>query len=176
MEITFYEQPETPYAGEDQNLDYSFGTYLAAGQPPVGQGYWQFTAGTGTFEDSALYNTYVEFPELGLYELTWTVTNGVCTPVSSSIIIDINDLQIFTGFSPNDDEINDEFILKLSGRNEVELIIIDRWGKEVYRDSEVEEIIWDGTNKDGPLPEGTYFYIINEPNRKTRKGYIELRR
>ena len=177
VEVIFYQQPEVPSAGEDQSLDYTFHTFLDADPPAFGEGYWQFVTGSGTFEDSAAYNTYVEFPGLGTYELQWTLMNGVCEPVSNIVSIDIGDLEIFHGFSPNGDGINDVFLLKLSGQNEVELFIFDRWGNEIYHDSGVDEISWDGdVDVNKQAPEGTYFYIIKEPGIDDKIGYIELRR
>ncbi len=178
IEVIFYQQPEIPFAGEDQSLDYIFYTNLDADPPAFGEGYWQFVTGTGMFEDSTLYNTFVEFPELGTYELRWTIMNGVCEPVSNIVTVILNDLQVFRGFSPNDDGINEVFLLKLSGREKVELIILDRWGNQIYSGFGVDEISWDGTiDGENPVPEGTYFYIIKDPSRKDDEvGSLELRR
>ena len=179
VEITFYQRPESPYAGEDQSLDYDFHTYLDADPPAFGNGFWKFVTGSGTLDDSTAYNAYVEFPELGTYELLWTVTNGVCEPVSDAVSVVLNDLKVYGGFSPNRDALNPTFYLKLSGREPVELFIFDRWGNQIYYQKETDEISWDGTVGDDkkPVPEGTYFYIIKDPSGgDPKKGSLELRR
>ncbi len=175
--VTFYEQPQEAIAGEDQDLDYTFNTTLNAQLPDVGVGYWQFATGSGSFEDSTLNNTRVDFPEVGTYELSWTVINGTCDPVSNSILIVVNDLAIFNGFSPNGDGVNDEFILNMSGLNPAKLIILDRWGSVIFETDGTDELIWNGENKKGKIvPVGTYFYVIKEEGLPDRKGYVELRK
>jgi len=177
VSVTFYEQPQEAIAGENQDLDYTFSTTLNAQPPDIGVGHWQFITGSGSFEDSALHNTRVDFPEVGTYELSWTVINGTCDPVSNSILIVVNDLAIFNGFSPNGDGVNDEFILNMSGLNQAKLIILDRWGGVVYETNGTDELIWNGENKNGKIvPVGTYFYVIKEEGLPDRKGYVELRK
>jgi gliding motility-associated-like protein len=91
--------------------------------------------------------------------------------------VTVGDLQVFQGFSPNNDEINEEFILYLSGKNICELIILDINGGMIFNTTGTEQIEWDGKNNNGKeVPEGTYFYIIKEPGVSDRKGFIELRR
>ncbi|MBN1597916.1 MAG: gliding motility-associated C-terminal domain-containing protein [Bacteroidales bacterium] len=189
VEIIFYQQPEVPNAGDDMVLDYTFETTLNADEPDIGEGYWQFTQGNGTFDDSTQNNTRVTFDEVGEYRLTWTVVNGVCEVVDNSLVITVTDLAIYKGFSPNGDGVNDEFILNLSGREgvTVEVIIFDRRGGIVYKVANaIKEVRWngrrdlkgsEGIDASGPeVPEGTYFYIIRERGLPDRTGYIELRR
>jgi len=86
-------------------------------------------------------------------------------------------------FSPNHDGNNDNFVLQVQGVNlleKIEVEIFNRWGQEVgSRKTEVrsgipafagmtggggmtELVIWDGRTTSGtPVPEGTYFYVIN---------------
>ena len=42
-----------------------------------------------------------------------------------------------------------------------QLIIISRWGDEVYRSPVPYNNDWDGTFNGEPLPVGTYFYILD---------------
>lgn len=175
--ITFYEQPQETNAGEDQDLDYQFTTTLDAQAATVGEGTWRFETGTGIFEDSTLFNTVVDFSDVGTYELSWTIVNGTCDEVSDLVQINIGDLAIFNGFSPNGDGVNDEFILNMSGLHSSKLIVIDKWGGLVIEIDGTDELKWNGENKNGkPVQAGTYFYIIKEEGLPDRKGYIELRR
>jgi gliding motility-associated-like protein len=182
VELTFFEQPETPNAGENQLLDYSFATTLDADLPAVGEGYWQFNQGIGEFEDSTLYNTVVKFyfPNTGNYILLWTVINGLCPAVSDTVSISVGEPRIFNGFSPNGDQINDSFLINLSDSVDCQLIILDRWGNQVYSTSARDILIWQGENEQGeqgePMPEGTYFYIFKQTGLADRRGFIELRR
>jgi gliding motility-associated-like protein len=110
----------------------------------------------------------------------WSVVNGVCEPVSDNLQVSINDLQTFTGFSPNGDGVNDDFILILSGEVDAELIIFDQWGGIVFSESKsnAEEFRWNGelNNSGNPVPEGTYFFLLKEGGEVVKKHYVELRR
>ena len=68
-------------------------------------------------------------------------------------------------FTPNDDGVNDEFIIPAL-RDEPEkypkneLIVINRWGDQVFYAKPYNND-WRGTNQKGkPLPAATYYYII----------------
>ncbi len=176
--ITFYEQPIEVNAGEDQVLPYTFETQLSGNEPETpASGYWSFVTGAGEFDDSTLYDATIELPTVGNYELSWTIINGVCIPISDNMVIAIEDLELDNGFSPNNDGINDEYVFTIPSGNDVKLTIIDRNGNLVFQITGQYEIKWDGTNKTGQdVPEDTYFYIIEEESASVRKGFIELRR
>ncbi|HEX8515911.1 MAG TPA: gliding motility-associated C-terminal domain-containing protein [Bacteroidia bacterium] len=82
-------------------------------------------------------------------------------------------------FTPNDDGIND-FITspKMYGILEINIEIFDRWGMNVFSDSN-NELKWDGKTKSSSLCNaGVYFYIISYINycnkELTSKGFIQL--
>lgn len=98
------------------------------------------------------------------------------------------DMIIPNGFSPNNDGLNDFFVIPgLGDCLENKLTIHNRWGDRVY-EAENYQNNWDGsTNVSGLhydgriLPTGTYFYIIKftEPvdnSEIIRKGYIYISR
>jgi gliding motility-associated-like protein len=181
VKVVFSQQPEIPFAGDDQLLDYQFSTILDGEPPIVGHGYWQSVQGGVQFTDSTLYNTEVEFPfpEIGDYTLVWTVVNGACPALSDEVTITVGDVEIFHGFSPNGDQVNDTFLINLSGLVNCTLQIFDRWGNEVFNTSGVGRLTWGGQNNNKQqVPEGTYFYVFKEVGYKdlTRYGYIELRK
>ncbi len=84
-----------------------------------------------------------------------------------------------TLITPNDDNLNDEFILDCLGANseQSKLIIFNQWGSRVY---EAEPYLndWKGTlsgNVEQPLPDGTYFYIFwKDKTQEPQKGFITL--
>ncbi|MEL6945290.1 MAG: gliding motility-associated C-terminal domain-containing protein, partial [Bacteroidota bacterium] len=96
-----------------------------------------------------------------------------------SIKVICEEMNIFTGMSPNGDGINDVFFISnIDLFPENRLQIYNRWGHLVY---EVEgyENDWNGTWKGKLLPDGTYFYILTFLDKETeivRKGSIELHR
>ena len=180
VNIIFYESPNDVNAGEDFSLDNQFDTILNATIPAAGLGYWQTTLGNPgivTFSDSLSNTTNVSFGQYGKYVLLWSVKNGACAAISDSLIVELSPLKIYQGFSPNGDGLNDEFIFKLSGKNEVTVYIMDSHGTVIFQKPDKNLIKWDGTNENGePMPSGTYYYLLKETGQKPRGGFIELRR
>ena len=91
-------------------------------------------------------------------------------------------LLIPTGFSPNDDGVNDGYVI--DGIEEYpgnKLWVYNRYGKLVYKATDYANT-WDGvSNVNGlymgtTLPTGTYFYILDLNDRsKPKAGFIVLR-
>ena len=65
-----------------------------------------------------------------------------------------------TIFTPNNDGENDEYKISVIGSDDYELVLFDRWGKEIFRTSDPEQG-WDGNYKNGsPAPQGVYSYKV----------------
>ena len=64
-------------------------------------------------------------------------------------------------------------ILGLESLGKTELVIFDRRGAEVFKNSEYDNK-WNGVDyNENPLPNDTYFYQIKFPGRKIAlRGYI----
>jgi gliding motility-associated-like protein len=162
VEITFHEQPQTPDAGPDQTLDFSYTTQLQAAEPTVGTGKWTVESGKGIFDDDALPNAVVS--ELtSTNTLKWTVTNGNCPAVSDMIEILINPLVIVKGFTPNGDTKNDVFDIGAANAERIRIKVFNSAGVLVFESDNYQEgDLWDGTNMNSvELPEGTYYYLID---------------
>lgn len=178
--IKFYEQPLEINAGDDIEEDYSFIYQLKADPTNVGFGYWSYTSEGGTleFDDSTLYNATVTLSDLGTFYLKWTIENGICESISDEIVIINNPQEIYQGFSPNRDGINDTYTVKLKEGHTGKLVILDKNGRIIRTIQSVDSLItWDGTNDSGTeLPEGTYYFILKEDNVRDQSGFIELRK
>ena len=115
----------------------------------------------------------------------YTVTKGVCDPVSDTVLITINDIFVpeSIGFTPNGD--GDHEHLKFDGLERAEsneLIIFNRWGTEVYRKVNFSnEPGWDGKNMNGnDLPDDTYYWILHHTKKngvkETNRGFVVIKR
>ena len=89
-------------------------------------------------------------------------------------------LYIPQGFSPNNDGINDLFIISNAQGKVVSLDVYNRRGNRVYKSSQYKDD-WDGRCTEGislgqDLPVGTYYYIIVIDNADKYVGYITINR
>ncbi len=82
---------------------------------------------------------------------------------------------LFNQISPNADGINDTvFINCITDYPNNTLQIFDRYGNEVFSANGYDNT-WMGTGKNGDLPKGTYFYILDlGDGSEVRKGWIQI--
>ncbi len=93
------------------------------------------------------------------------------------------EVEIPTGFSPNGDGINDNFvILGINYFPEAELTVFNRWGEVVYQKANYNNE-WQGEFNGGrslggnQVPEGTYFYVLKlGTGFDTYNGNVEVQR
>lgn len=89
------------------------------------------------------------------------------------------DFEFFNGFSPNGDGLNDLWTIPFLVNHPINtVIIINRWGSEVWmRDNyDNKQVAFRGDNMNGnPLPDGTYYYII-QYNKKEKRGWVFIKR
>ena len=80
-------------------------------------------------------------------------------------------------FTPNGDNVNDEFEIKVQDATQYSIIIYDRWGKEMYNSSD-PTVYWKGTTESGDkAPTGVYYYIISstcQGKSYKKHGYVHL--
>jgi len=84
------------------------------------------------------------------------------------------------GFSPNNDGINDVFVIENALGRLLSLEIYNRWGNRVYK-SKPYQNNWNGKTTEGihvgeDVPAGTYYYILTIDNKDKRVGYITINR
>jgi gliding motility-associated-like protein len=153
--------------------------FLAAPQPADTVDYiyqWLFSDG-GTGNTRALIH---RFPESGEYMASLRVTHpGGCMDQRSRALAVRDSLDCPNVFTPNDDGINDLFIVNSNGVTIYNLQVFSRSGILVYK-AEAPILIWDGRNLSGQqLLPGTYYYIIREAGRSgglEKKGFVNLYR
>jgi len=165
-------------AGPDQVLDYLFSTALKASNLSANEtGTWSVTSGTGIVSNSSSPATTVSGLSVGTNQFRWTVSNGACPSKYDLVSIMVNDLEIPSLITPNGDSYNEYFKLRgLQTLGKTELVIFDRRGAQVYKNSNYDNS-WNGVDYNGnELPEDTYFYVINAKNGRSLSGYIVIKR
>ncbi|MBN2663399.1 MAG: gliding motility-associated C-terminal domain-containing protein [Bacteroidales bacterium] len=113
--------------------------------------------------------------------------NGKCSElVGNDVVIVQAEVDIPDGFSPNQNGINDYFVIDGIDAYPLNIVkIFNRWGTLVFEMPNYDNNInvWDGKSNKGIkiggdyLPEGTYFYVVDLGNNLTPiKGTLYLKR
>jgi len=163
-------------AGEDQQLDFEFETYLDAAIPEAGTGEWSLIEGGGEIWSVSDPNTFVNQLSAGTNQFMWTVSNGSCPEQSDILIVTVNDLWIPTVVTPNSDGKNDFFEIKGIESKSNKIEIYNRWGQLRFVEENYQNT-WDGSDNSGKrLEDGTYYYIITIEEDRIINGYVVLKR
>nr|MBS0037614.1 gliding motility-associated C-terminal domain-containing protein [Saprospiraceae bacterium] len=82
-------------------------------------------------------------------------------------------------FTPNGDGINDSFIIQCLSESRYannSLKIFDQWGSRLFHAAPYQND-WEGTHNGNPLPEGTYFYVLDfGVDGSERSGFVIIKR
>lgn len=132
------------------------------------------------WKDGSTNSTYT-ISEQGNY---WVkITSDGCSNVDS-INVGLQDCdcspQIPNVFTPNEDGINDKWIItQYNCIFQLDVSIYNRYGTLIYH-SENYNNDWDGTYHNKPCTEGTYYYLIKssnpDPKEQVYKGYVSILR
>ena len=136
---------------------------------------WTITSGQGTANISV---TAPAGSEKGIIKVTAVTASCSSEPVTFEADPGRakSNFTIANVFSPNGDGTNDKWVIpNIQNFADNDLVIINRWGNEVYR-SKAYQNNWDGGN----LSAGTYFYVLKvkecDGAYKTYKGYVMIMR
>jgi gliding motility-associated-like protein len=119
---------------------------------------WIFPSGEVITTPNASY-TFDGFGESTVY---FNVTNAIGCTASNSYTITFPPLMYIPNtFTPNNDGLNDVFMVEASSVMTFEIRIFDRWGDEVYYSTNIEDA-WVGDhrgNNDTYCPNDVYSYV-----------------
>jgi len=120
---------------------------------------WSFGDGSFSteFSPSHMYSTS------GFYDVVLEVLNTNGCSNSLQLLIEIPEDQLLyipNSFTPNGDQLNDEFTVVGSGLEFYQIQVYDRWGGLIYESLDINSP-WDGTSVNGAdMNKGTYMFII----------------
>jgi len=122
---------------------------------------WTFGNGTGATTNQTDAQTVI-YEDEGLYTVTLIASNSAC---SNQVSIDINVIVSLPAiveapnvFSPNGDNVNDVFFLKMTNIAKISVQLFNRWGELVHEMYELTDV-WAGETTSGlELNDGVYFY------------------
>jgi len=115
---------------------------------------------------------------------TYTVftTDGNGCTLQKYVTVDVNipcaDFTVPNVFTPNNDGINDDFVINVLNPLSYSIDVFDRWGKQVYTSTN-PSTYWTGRilSTDYLVPDGTYYYIIKAncgSNNYIKKGFVQV--
>ena len=129
--------------------------------------------------DPTLFNPVASPQQSITYQLEVTDTSGCRETASVHISVSdrpLPELVFYNTFTPNDDGINDFWVIENVETYENSLLeVYNRNGNLVYSKKHYQND-WDGRYKDEPLPAHTYFFIFypGEEGREVVKGTLTI--
>ena len=100
------------------------------------------------------------FEKTGEYKVKLIATSNTCEYIDSLNVRVIESyLEAPNAFTPNGDDINDEWRVAYKSIESYQCIIQNRWGRTVFKSDDPGKG-WDGTIGGKPAAEGTYYYVI----------------
>lgn len=101
----------------------------------------------------------------GYYEVTVADARGCEASDGEMVLLNDQDcLHIPNAFSPNDDGINDTWVIRnIALYPGSSVVVLNRWGEKVYEAAPYLEP-WDGTRNGVLLPPATYYFILELGN------------
>lgn len=121
---------------------------------------------------------------IGPDQFTYEICSDACECSEALVVIKVGEDAPCTPpsiITPNSDQINDVFVVPcLLDANHYpnnSLVIVNRWGDEVFRSSGAYQNNWNGTFDGEQLPDGAYFYILDFGDGSTPvTGFVVIQR
>jgi gliding motility-associated-like protein len=145
---------DTVYCNESAPLTLDPGDFAA----------YEWTTSSGASSSAGFYQVY---PVTAADSIFLTATDYNNCPGTDTLIVLPCDLEaLFVGMpntiTPNNDDFNDVWnIPYMNYFNNAVLEIFDRWGRLVYRTTDVEGEPWDGSSDGKELPMDAYYFVLN---------------
>ena len=95
--------------------------------------------------------------------------------VTIPITVSSDALVVRNGISPNDDGVNDNFVVEGIDLAKNAEAVYDTYGREVLKASNYKND-WKGTFDNKLLPDGTYYYVIENGANDKYTGYLQIQR
>ena len=162
---------DTSVVGTNTSIHAAFTASDTIGYAPVDIGFtfsgygattyaWDFGNGSNSTSPAP----FAHYNDAGIYIVLLTINSGLpdnCTDtVSVRIILDgPSKIKVPNAFSPNNDGYNDVFRVESVSLSELDVIIMDRWGKKIFEFNTIDGF-WDGNLSGQQAPDGVYYYIL----------------
>lgn len=136
---------------------------------------WEPSAGLSCSQCS---NPVASPEETTVYGLTIIDENGCVA--TDRVIVAVNYIKVLyvpNAFTPNNDGINDKFLVFTDGAKSILFRVFNRWGEKIFETTALGEG-WDGTYLGKQMNPGVYVYYVEatyqDDNIKVEKGSVTL--
>lgn len=125
-----------------------------------------FSSSEWTMDEQSIGNSLdasvnINEPGTYLFGLTVTDLNGCTDDIKEYITLRGQEfVYIPNTFTPNEDELNEEFKIFIKGHKTVEISIYNRWGERLYMSAD-ETTGWNGIYSGKKVPCGAYLYKVS---------------
>ncbi len=160
INVSFNQSPPNFSLGDDQTICPFQPTML---KPYSGSTDFEFLWQDGSTKDSFQVLDFGEY---------WVKTKNVCGEASDTILFETSFVKLDSipnVITPNDDWYNDFFVLSKTPINGISLLVLNRWGKEVFFSSNYQND-WNGEG----LSAGVYFYTVRGSCINEVKGSVSI--
>jgi gliding motility-associated-like protein len=114
----------------------------------------------------------------GVYQVQ-TVNDFGCKATDEVWVEVTNDYPVFipNSFTPNNDGLNDVFLVYGQSIIQMEMLIFDRWQHQIF--SSTDQLKgWDGTYRGQIVKNDSYIYVINyktyDGKKHTKTGFVDV--
>lgn len=178
--ITVYPKPEADFVVDPElrniiNPKFEF-TDLSTENVTI----WDWSFGDGTY--STEQHPTHRYQAVGTYPIGLIVETqyGCKDTIGREVKVEpVFTFYIPNSFTPNADDVNDDFFGSGEGFDSYSMYIYDRWGELIFESND-PEYTWDGTYKGQQVQQGTYpyrFYIIDwQGDDHEYVGHVSLHR
>jgi gliding motility-associated-like protein len=130
--------------------------------------------------DATLYNPTIQPFSSSTYAVEITDIFG-CV-ILDSVFVEILEgddcPKTYTAFSPNNDGVNDVWIIDgIEGVYNNQVVLYNRWGDVIRTFDNYDNLstVWMGEDvNNDELPSGTYFFTIHSNGERLRSGWVQL--
>ena len=151
------------------------GSYMISATPGFKSYTWKPAEG---LSDTSGQSVVVSALNKEMQYIVYGITFDQCLTSDTIVVSTALDIVIYSGFTPNGDNVNDVWIIENAEQYpDLVVQIYNRWGEKVFESNGYNsQNAWDGTfYKNGKdLPIGTYYYIIDDGINKPVSGPVTI--
>ncbi len=148
-------------AGSDKTIVQGYDVLLTGGSGSTNPASIAWSPSTSILYGQGTYNIWVKPPTTTTYTMTVTDANGCIGTDDAVVTVIPYCIKVMNAFTPNGDGFNDRWLVTNGAACTQQIIakIYNRYGELVYSNENYNND-WDGTYKGKPVPDGTYYYMI----------------